>query len=103
MQPPVLWGDEPTVRRRLSPHFTGIETTLIPIDFDLPTNPAGAVTFFRTYFGPTNVAFSRLDAASQTAFAADLEALWAAANIAPDPEHHTLIRNEYLQVTATRI
>ena len=37
------WGDETTVRRRLGPHFTGIETQLIPIDFDLPTSPAGAV------------------------------------------------------------
>jgi SAM-dependent methyltransferase len=100
--PPVLWGDEATVRERLAPAFTRIQTELIPIDFDLPTNPAGAVAFFRRYFGPTQVAFSRLDEPGQAAFAADLESLWAGANVAPDPTSRTLIQNQYLQVTATR-
>jgi SAM-dependent methyltransferase len=100
--PPVLWGDDTTVRERLASSFTHIETRLIPVDFDLPTSPAGAVAFFRKYFGPTQVAFSRLDEPGQAALATDLESLWAAANIAPDPANHTLIRNEYLQVTATR-
>jgi hypothetical protein len=92
----------PTVRERLGASFTDIRTEIIPIDFDLPLNPAGAVAFFRKYFGPTQVAFSRLDEAGQAAFAADLESLWAGANVAPDPENRTLIHNEYLQVTAVR-
>jgi 2-polyprenyl-3-methyl-5-hydroxy-6-metoxy-1,4-benzoquinol methylase len=100
--PPVLWGDEATVRQRLAAGFTNIRTELIPIDFDLPTSPAGAVDFFRKYFGPTQVAFSRLDEPGQAAFAADLVALWSGANAAPDPATHTLIHNQYLQVTATR-
>lgn len=100
---PVLWGEESTVRERLAPHFTAINTELIPIDFDLPTNPAGAVAFFRQYFGPTQVAFSRLDPAGQNAFAADLESVWSSANVAPDPATHTLVHNQYLQVTAKRI
>lgn len=100
--PPVLWGDDATVRQRLEPHFTNIRTEIIPIDFDLPTNPAGAVDFFRTYFGPTKVGFSRLDEVGQKALAEDLTALWSSANVAPDPADHTLIRNQYLQVTATR-
>jgi SAM-dependent methyltransferase len=102
LAPPVLWGDEVTVRERLRPYFTDIQTELIPVDFDLPANPAGAVAFFRKYFGPTQVAFSRLDEPGQAALAADLELLWTAANVAPDPAHRTLIHNEYLQVTATR-
>jgi len=100
--PPVLWGDAATVRERLDRDFTHIQTELIPVDFDLPTSPAGAVAFFRKYFGPTHVAFSRLDEAGQAALAADLESLWSAANVAQDPTSHTLIHNEYLQVTATR-
>jgi SAM-dependent methyltransferase len=100
--PPVHWGDEATVRQRLEPHFTEIETQLIPIDFDLPTNPAGAVAFFRKYFGPTQVAFSRLDEPGKSALQADLEALWSGANASPTPTTHTLIHNQYLQVTATR-
>jgi SAM-dependent methyltransferase len=100
--PPVLWGDDSTVRSRLEPYFTDILTEIIPIDFDMPVSPAGAVAFFRKYFGPTQVAFSRLNEAGQAALAADLEALWSAANIAPDPAEHTLVRNEYLQVMARR-
>ena len=100
--PPVLWGDDVTVRDRLAASFANIQTELIPIDFDLPMDPAGTVAHFRQYFGPTQVAFSRLDAPGQAALAADLTALWSGANVAPDPTTHTLIRNEYLQVTATR-
>jgi SAM-dependent methyltransferase len=100
--PPVLWGDEATVRERLAKDFTNIQTELAPVDFDLPVNPAGAVAFFRQYFGPTKVAFSRLDEPGQANLAADLEALWASANAAHDPSSHTLIHNQYLQVTATR-
>jgi len=101
--PPVLWGDETTVRDRLAPHFTNIATSLVPVDFDMPFNAAGAVAFFRKFFGPTQIAFSRLDSAGQAAFAADLEALFSSSNVSPDPSEHTLIRNEFLQVTAKRI
>ena len=102
LHPPVLWGDETTVRQRLAPFFTNIETTLISVDFDLPTNPAGAVAFFRKYFGPTQVAFSRLDEPGRAAFQADLENLWSTHNVSPTPDVHTLIRNEYLEVRATK-
>ena len=101
--PPVLWGDEAIVRKRLGTLFRDIETHLIPMDFDLPPSPAGAVAFFREYFGPTHVAFSRLDEAGQAGLASDLESLWMSANVAPVPHSHTLIQNQYLQVTAVRI
>jgi SAM-dependent methyltransferase len=100
--PPILWGDDATVRQRLAPYFTNIEVKPIPLDFDLPTNAAGAVNFFRTYFGPTKVAFSKLDEAGQNAMFADLEKLWSSENLAPDPANHTLIKHEYIQITARR-
>jgi ubiquinone/menaquinone biosynthesis C-methylase UbiE len=100
--PPVLWGDDAAVRKRLEPFFEDIQTEIVAIDFDLPTNAAGAVQFFRTYFGPTQMAFSRLDEAGQAALAADLEALWAGANVAENAATQLLVRNEYLRVTATR-
>ena len=87
---------------RLEPHFTEIKTELIPIEFDMPMNPAGAVEFFKKYFGPTQVAFSRLDEAGGAAMEAELVALWTEFNVADDPAEHTLVRNEYLQVTAVR-
>jgi len=102
MASPVLWGEENAVRQRLQNGFKDIQTELVPIDFDLPTDPAGAVNFFRTYFGPTKVQFSRLDEVGQHAMAADMEALWSKANRAPDPANHTLVHNRYLQVKAIR-
>ena len=100
--PPVFWGDEAKVRERLSPYFSDIQTEIVAIDFDLPTNAAGAVDFFRKYFGPTQVAFSRLDEKCQAAFAADLESVWSAHNVAPNPDSRVLVHNEYLKVTARR-
>lgn len=99
---PVLWGDRRVVHERLGPFFSEIRTEIVPILFDLPANAAGVVGFFRQYFGPTQIAFNKLNPAGQVAFAAELEALWAGANVAPDPEHHTLVRNQYLRVVATR-
>ncbi len=101
--PPVLWGDDATVRQRLGDAFTNIETYSVPTEFNLPTNPEGAVAFFRRYFGPTQVAFNRLDEAGQQAFTSDLIALWSEANIAPDPADHTVVPNEFLEVRAVRV
>ncbi len=100
--PPVLWGDDAVVRQRLASNFEKIETQPIIVESDMPFPPSGAVGFFRQYFGPTQVAFSRLDAAGQAALAADLEALWTSVNVSPDPANRTLFKNEYLQVIAAR-
>jgi SAM-dependent methyltransferase len=102
LAPPVLWGDDGVVRERLAANFDEIRTELIPIDFDMPVDPAGAVAFFRKYFGPTQMAFAQLDEEGQARFTEDMEALWAGANVAEDPAEHTLVRNEYLEVVARR-
>jgi SAM-dependent methyltransferase len=102
LTPPVLWGDESAVVERLEPHFEQIHTELIPVDFDLPMPPAGAVAFFRQYFGPTQMAFNRLDEAGQAGLTQALEELWAGANVSQTPKVQTLIHNEYLQVTARK-
>jgi len=100
--PPVMWGDEATVRSRLEPYFNAIETTIVPIDFDLPIEPVAVVEFFRMYFGPTQMAFARLDPAAQDALRAELVALWEDANTAPKSENRTVVRNEFLRVVARR-
>ncbi|MGI4855016.1 MAG: class I SAM-dependent methyltransferase [Janthinobacterium lividum] len=100
---PVLWGDPDTVNQRLADNFESIRTELIPIAFDMPMPPSGAVNLFRTYFGPTKMAFARLDDEGQAALQSDLLVLWTSANVAADKDARTLIRNEYLQVLATRL
>ena len=100
--PPVHWGHAMVVRGRLAAGFENVELENIAVKFEIPANPAGAVAFFRTNFGPTQAAFDCLDEAGQAALTADLEVLWADANRAPDPASRTLIENEYLQVMARR-
>ncbi len=76
---PALWGVEDVVRERLGTHASKISMTKRMAEFDFPFQPAGVVAFFREYFGPIKIAFSRLDAEQQPAYAADLEKLWAGA------------------------
>jgi len=58
------------------------------------------VDFFRRYFGPTRMAFSRLDDRGQAALAAQLESLWMEHNTATDGT--TAVEGEYLEVWAIR-
>lgn len=97
---PVLWGDEPTVRQRLSKDVSKLTLTRQKARFDYPFGPKEVVEFFRQYFGPTQVAFSRLDEAGRSALALQLESLWREHNQATDGT--TKIEAEYLDVRAIR-
>jgi len=97
---PSLWGDENVVRQRLGSGARHIQCTRVMCDFRYPFPPAQVVQLFRDYFGPTQVAFSKLDAKGQTAMATDLERLWNEQNQATDGT--TLIPAEYLEVHAVR-
>jgi SAM-dependent methyltransferase len=101
VDPPVLWGQESTAEMRLEGRFTDIETTLMLVDFDFPMKPAEVVELFKTYFGPTQMAFSRLDDEGKAAMQKDLVALWTAENKSEDPER-TLVPNEFRIITARR-
>jgi hypothetical protein len=97
---PVLWGDEATVSQRFSAGVSDLQMTRQRFWFHYPFSPAGTVDFFRQYFGPTRVAFSRLDSARQADLSAQMEALWAAHNRATDGT--TRVEAEYLEVKAVR-
>jgi ubiquinone/menaquinone biosynthesis C-methylase UbiE len=97
---PVLWGVENVVKERLGGYASKTETARRAITFDYPLPPRQVVQFFREYFGPTQMAFSKLDAAGQSALAADLEKLWSEHN--KGENGRTLVSAEYLEVTATR-
>jgi hypothetical protein len=84
----------------LGPYASEIRTSRQTLDFDYPFPPRDVVQFFRQYFGPTLVAFSKLPADAQTAYIADLESLWSEHNQASDGR--TVVRAEYLEVIATR-
>jgi SAM-dependent methyltransferase len=97
---PVLWGDEATVRQRLTAGTKQLSCTRQICEFSYPFTPRETVDFFRRYFGPTQMTFSRLDPAGQQALAEQMEALWAEHNIATDGS--TTVRAEYLDVRAVR-
>jgi SAM-dependent methyltransferase len=99
--PPVLWGDEKVVRSRLAGHCSKIQTNRRNIDMKYLFSPRRVVQFFRENFGPTQLAFSRLDPAGQEAYARDLEELWRKYSQSGG-DKEVKVRAEYLEVIATR-
>jgi ubiquinone/menaquinone biosynthesis C-methylase UbiE len=99
--PPVLWGEEETVRERLGEDFTDITLTrrIYPA-WSYPFSVAQLVDFFRTWFGPVKRAFAALDDEGQKSLRDALEANFAAHNMATDGT--VRLGSEYLDVYATR-
>jgi ubiquinone/menaquinone biosynthesis C-methylase UbiE len=100
IDPPVLWGKEEVVKERFAKVGWNVETTRRNLEFKFPFGAVDVVKLFREYFGPTKVAFSRLDAAGQASMAADLEKFWAEHNEGPANETH--VKAEYLEVLARK-
>jgi len=98
---PVQWGDEKAARERLIPFTSEIRTERRRVRFEFPFPPADVVQFFRQHFGPTQVAFSRLEPVRQAAYAAELESLWREHNEVGNGR--TAVTGEYLEVIATRL
>jgi SAM-dependent methyltransferase len=98
--PPVLWGDEQVVRQRFGPGVKQLNCTRQSVHFAYPFSPKETVDFFRRYFGPTQMAFSKLDETGKAALAAQLESLWMEDNTAKDGT--TAVQGEYLDVHAIR-
>lgn len=65
MPSPVLWGDEDTVRDRLSEGIAKFQFVRRVYHFDYPFSPDAVVDFFRTNYGPMSQAFASLDAKGQ--------------------------------------
>lgn len=100
MPSPLKWGDEQTVRERLSDKIANLKFARQVCRFKYPFPPDGVVESFRLYYGPTQRAFDALDTDRQAELRADLERLWAEHNQATDGT--TYVEAEYLEVVATR-
>jgi len=95
--PPVLWGDESVVAERFGDRVQ-LQMARRMMHFDFPYGPAKVVELFRTYFGPTKMAFERLDENGRKAMQDDLIRLWEEHNEATDGR--TVVDAEYLEVHA---
>ncbi len=100
MPAPVLWGDDATVRERLSRGLSELSFTRRQYLFDYPFPPSEVVEFFRQYYGPINRAFASLHADGQAQLRQDLEMLWTAHNRAGTD--CTAVFAEYLEVIGIR-
>jgi ubiquinone/menaquinone biosynthesis C-methylase UbiE len=98
--PPVLWGDEATLRQRFSQGISKLTLARHTVTFEYPFSPKEVVAFFRQYFGPTQTTFARLDKANQELLTRELETAWIENNQATDGT--TKVEAEYLDVRAIR-
>lgn len=99
---PFLWGEEATVRDRLSTGFDAVETSVVAVRWELQRSAAGSAEFFAKNSGPIQIMLGRLGAAKQAALSHDLKRLWIGSNLATNDENHTVVSNEYLQALAVR-
>ncbi|HUS18859.1 MAG TPA: class I SAM-dependent methyltransferase [Terriglobales bacterium] len=99
--PASQWGVPEIVKQRFGDAVT-VETRPVTTDFDYPFPPEAVFEFFRRYFGPTQVAYSKLDSAKQPEFKEVLVKLWSEHNRAPNPAERTLVPVEYLEVKARK-
>ena len=100
MPSPLLWGDEGTVRERLSEGTAHLEFALRTYPFEYPFPPEEVVEFFRANYGPMTRAFASLDANGQEKLRSELVRLWSEHNHSGD--NTTRVDAEYLEVIATR-
>lgn len=97
--PPLLWGTEDRLRELFG---DGVSELRVERHKSRQTFRSADhwLEFFRTYFGPTKVAFERVGPDGEAALEADLRGFLAEVNTAGD--RALVIEPEYLQVIATR-
>lgn len=100
--PPVLWGDDETVKQRLVDDFIDIQLNRKTYpQWHYPFSSNELVHLFRTHFGPVKRAFDVSDQDQQILLYQDLENIYR-----NNSEQHndilTITGGEYLEVIATR-
>jgi len=100
LQPASMWGVEDVVRQRLGDGFElQMQKVKARADFG-EMKPMDVVNLFREWFGPTKMAFARLDPENQQRLAADMESVFAKAN--DHPSGGMSHAAEYLEVHGRR-
>jgi SAM-dependent methyltransferase len=96
---PLRWGTEDGLRELFGDGISGIEVERLRSR--QPFRSADHyIEFFRTYFGPTQMAYERVGSEGEAALTDDLLDLLNGANTAGD--RALVLQAEYLQVIATR-
>jgi ubiquinone/menaquinone biosynthesis C-methylase UbiE len=99
VQPPILWGTEDHLRELFGDRISALETERVSVKMRF-RDADHWLDVYRTYFGPTKVAFERVGADGEEALEADLRALLDRHDTGGD---RALVEEpEYLRVVATR-
>jgi ubiquinone/menaquinone biosynthesis C-methylase UbiE len=99
VQPPLLWGTEERLRELFGDSVSELRVER-RANRQTYRSADHFIEFFRTYFGPTKVAFERVGPEGEAALEADLRAYLAECNVAG--EDAMVLEPEYLQMVATR-
>jgi len=100
--PPVLWGDQTTVKQRLSDHFTDIKLIRRTYpQWHYPFDAGELVNLFRTHFGPVKRAFEACDTEAQATLHQSLQDIYQS-NSTVKNDILTITGGEYLEIAATR-
>ena len=97
----VMRDGDDVATARLGRYAKEIQTRKVIAPFEFPFPPREVVAFFRQYFGPVQVAFSRLDGLAGVAYEEDLVRLWSDHNQAGTGK--TYVASEFLEVVAIRV
>ena len=100
MPSPVLWGVPENVKERFGDRLSDLKMTPRMAQFEYDFPPAEVVELFKTYFGPTVMAFKAIPLEKHEAYRTDLEELWTEHNTADENETH--VKSEYLEVIGTK-
>jgi SAM-dependent methyltransferase len=96
---PLLWGTEARLRELFGDGISDLR-----VESRISRQPFRSaehyVEFFRTYFGPTQMAYERVGTEGEQALTDDLQAFLEGANTAGD--RAMVLEAEYVEVTATR-
>lgn len=99
VKPPLLWGTEDWLRESFGDGISDLRVERRK-SRQVFRSADHFLDFFRTYFGPTKVAFERVGPDGEAALEADLRSYLAQQNTAGD--RALVLEPEYLQVIATR-
>jgi hypothetical protein len=100
MPSPLLWGNEPQIRRCFGEAISKLQTTTRLITLDFPLGVAGTIDYWSRFYGPVHKSFCLLDRQGKAALRLALENLWAENNLSQNGA--TRVNAEYLEVTAIR-
>lgn len=100
LTPPVMWGTEDRLRELFGDGISDLAVERQTLKFRFRSIDH-LLEFFRTYFGPTKMAYERLGEEGRSALEADIRALLEPRNEAGDKA--LVASAEYLEVVATRV